>query len=236
MPLRKNLNNSRKMNTEELDRTITNAKKHYRKLLPLKIRDLELDKISMDNCVVHSLNRRDFEDFKDNWELFINSLDKFWNQLNAFAKHESAEKSVTLLGFLGNENKRRTTDDLLVFLDKARNSSQHTLWIHMRQSAPMEVLAGHGATITFLQNGVSVSGPGESAKELVILGKPGVFLLNDVKVIERKVEVVYPLPMKHHDYSFKALERALPQIIGKLGLAYYGGIYEEFKKRLDSKR
>jgi hypothetical protein len=202
-------------------------------LLPKINRGLNLSGLTTNNVITHSLNDRTFTRFNENWEDFLNSLDKFWNLLNAYKEHHIEEiKKEKLKGYLGNINGKRTSDDLLVYLDKARNNSQHTLWRHLRESRPMEVITGHGATITFESNGITVTGEGEAAKEVDVLFKPGIFLLKQVKVIEGKKEIEYDLPVNHLGRPLKPMERVLPQIIGKLGLEFYQNVFIEFKKRI----
>jgi len=221
------------MPIKEINRTLTKAIRTYKQLLPITSRQLSLDQLTTKNVIAHSMNDKTFDKFTDNWEDFINNLDKFWNLLNAYKEHFVDDvKKEKLKGYLGNVNGARTSDDLLIYLDKARNNSQHTLWRHLRESRPMEVITGHGATITFESNGIKVTGEGDAAKEVNILIKPGIFLLNQVKVIEGKKEIEYDLPKNHLGTSLKPMERVLPQIVGKLGLEFYQNIFIEFKKRI----
>lgn len=212
--------------------TIKKAEKDFRKLLPLEKRDFMLDKLDTKDIMVNTLNIVDFNRFIENWENFLNNLDKFWNQLNNYKIYNTSDdKKEILNGFLGNINKNRTTDEVLIFLDKARNNSQHTLWRHIRKSESIEVFAGKGAIIKFLTNGIQVTGNGDSAKQVTIMFKEGVILLNHVKVVEFKKEVIYELPTSCFNYLFTPMERAIPQLIGLFGLKYYLNIFEEFKAK-----
>ena len=215
-----------------VNRSLEKAKGYYRKLLPLWSRNLKLDSLNTKNVTFHPKDQKDFEGFQDNWGGFINYLDIFWNQLNAYAKHHvSDEKKESLMGYLGNVSSQRTSDELLVYLDKARNNSQHTLWVHIKESSPFEVITGKGASIAHKPGQIIVSGSGDSTKEINIVLRPGLIMLKEVKVIENKKEVIYELPTLHLNNKLSNMERVLPQIIGQKGIQYYSNIFIELKKR-----
>lgn len=219
------------MEIDIIKQSLTKAVSSHRKLLPLTSRDLGLTELTTENTLTFSNSKGAFDLFCENWEDFLNGIDKFWNLLNAFkVHHASDEKRKTLTDWLATINSQRTKDDLLIYLDKARNNSQHTLWRHLKESNPFEVISGYGSTITFLPNGVQVTGEGDSAKEVHILFKPGLILLNNVKVIENKNEVIYELPISHLSSPLKPMERVIPQIVGQRGLLFYIKVFENFCK------
>jgi len=217
------------MELEIIKQSLTKAISSHRKLLPLTSRDLDLNELTTENTLTFSNSTGGFSTFYENWEDFLNGIDKFWNLLNAYKLHYVSEvKSKTLIDWLATLNSQRTTDDLLKYLDKARNNSHHTLWRHLKESSPFEVISGYGSTITFLPNGIQVTGEGDSAKEVHVLFKPGLILLNTVKVIEKKKEVIYELPVNHLGIPLKPMERIIPQIVAQKGLLFYKQVFEHF--------
>lgn len=221
------------MPLETIDRTFKNVNKSFKKLLPILSRSLPLNQLTTKNVIVYSMNDKTFNKFNEDWEDFLHQLDKFWNQLNAYAKHHAEDsKKEKLIGFLGNINATRTTDDLLVYLDKARNNSQHTLWRHLRESRPFEVISGHGSQITFHNDRIEVTGEGDATKQIYVFFRPGLFLLNRVKVVENKKDVYYELPINHLNRPLEPMERVLPQYVGKLCLEYYSCVLINFKNRI----
>ncbi|OFY89834.1 MAG: hypothetical protein A3K10_10790 [Bacteroidetes bacterium RIFCSPLOWO2_12_FULL_31_6] len=220
------------MSIELIEETIKRVEKNYRNILPFDKRDWSLESLVSTEIMAHTLNSKAFEDFVENWENFLSNIDKFWNQLNAYRKyHAKLDKKEILNGFLGNANKERTTDELLVYLDKARNSTQHTLWRHLRKSESIEVFAGKGAVIKFLPNGVQVTGVDDAAKQVTIMFKEGVILLKHIKVVEKGDEVIYELPTTFFNHKFSPMERVAPQIIGLYGLIYYKKLFDEYKSK-----
>lgn len=221
------------MPLSQIEETIKKAEKDFRKLLPLEKNNASLDDLNSTDIITHTMSIKGFNKFVENWDSLLNSLDKFWNLLGAYKKSFASDDQIKLLnGFLGSVNKNRTTDDVLIYLDKARNNSQHTLWRHLKMSGTREVFAGKGATIKFLPDSVQVTGSGDSAKQVTIMFKEGAILLTHVKVVENKTEKIYELPSSYFKTKLAPLERAIPQLIGLYGLKYYISVFEEFKSIL----
>ena len=217
------------MELEIIEQALRKAINSHRQLLPLLSRDLELEELNTQNTVVFSRDKGTFNMFCGHWEDFLNGIDRFWNLVNSYRKHfATPDNARSVTDFLATINSQRTTDELLKYLDKARNNAHHTLWRHLIESRPYEVITGHGATIEFSSNSVTVSGPGDSANEVNILMRPGIILLKDIIVYEKKKEVTYGLPTSHLNYQLKPMERVLPQIIGQKGIQYYQKVLSEF--------
>lgn len=218
---------------KDINQTFVNAESAFKKLLPNEKNDwrqvLPLD------VLVRAQNDDEFENFKSNWESFLEQLDKIWNRLNAYAKHhiddEKTKKSVQ--GFLGQANSERKKDDVLVYLDKARNSAHHTLWRHIRKSNKGEVITdAKGVNVKTDNNQLVITSPnGGTVSEIVILDNY-VVLLSAIDVVENNIKKTIYLPERHLDNVLYTFDRVLPQMIGKMGLLYYESLISNFGERI----
>jgi hypothetical protein len=218
----------------EIYQTFRNAEKAFNKLLPSDESDwrnvLPLD------VLVRAQTNEEFELFKSNWESFLENLDKIWNRLNSYIKHHIEEQKIknSIQGFIGKVNDERKNDDLLLYLDKARNSAHHTLWRHIRKSEKGEIITdakGFKINVNSGQLEILSSNRG-TVSEIVIL-ENYVVLLSAVDIVENKVKKTIFLPEKHLDNILNPIERVLPQMIGKMGLMYYELLISNFEKRIN---
>lgn len=218
---------------DEIKRTLSNAEKAYRQLLPAEVNDWR-EVLPLD-VLVKAHTGEEFESFKYKWESFLEQLDKIWNRLNAYTIHHIDDEKIknSLQGFLGQANDKRKNDDLLVYLDKARNSAQHTLWRHIRKSGKGEIITDAiGVNINISNGQLEIKSPnGGTVSEFVILDNY-VVLLSAVDIVEKKVKKTIYLPEKHLDEILYPFDRVLPQMIGKMGLMYYELLISDFEKRI----
>jgi hypothetical protein len=219
---------------EEINRTFENAEKAFKNLLP---KDFDNWRVIFPlDAIVHASNDESFEDFKSKWESFLEALDKIWNRLNAFAKHhiEDEQTKNSILGYLGQINNTRKTDDLLLYIDKARNSAHHTLWRHIRQSEQNEVISdAKGVNIDLASGQLNVTSPnGGTVSEIIVLNNNSI-LLQAVDVVEQRQKRTFYLPENHMGSSLYTFDRVLPHMIGKMALMYYENVINEFSKRIE---
>jgi arsenate reductase-like glutaredoxin family protein len=218
---------------EELEKTLKNTEKSFIKLLPQNEDDWR-ELLPLD-LMVSLKDDREFEEFKENWEKFLDGLDKIWNRLNAYTKNHITDESKkqSLEGYLGEINYKRKNDDLLVYLDKARNSSHHTLWRHIRTSDQNEIVSdANGVHIDVVNNKINVTSPnGGTVSEIIVLNEY-VVLLDAVMVVENKIKETYYLPAKHQNEVLYPIDRVFPLMIGKMGLLFYESVLNEYKVRL----
>jgi hypothetical protein len=170
-------------------------------------------------------DENEFSTFRSNWDSFLGALDQLWNRMNAYAKNHVEIESLkkTAQGFLGQINSKRTKEDeLLIYLDKARNSAHHTLWKHIRPSNVKEIVSDAEGVIIDTITGLLTlrSNSGGKVSEVVLLNE-GVILLQEVQVVERKEKKIYMLPDSHAGQALYPLDRVLPQMIGQKGLLFY---------------
>ncbi len=172
---------------KEIRQTFNNAENAFQNLLPKPLEDWR--RIYPLDVMFRAESEEELEDFRSNWESFLEQLDKTWNRLNAFAKHHIKDQSSknSILGYLGQVNDKRKKDDLLVYLDKARNSAHHTLWRHIRQSDRSEVITDAKGVHIDIRNGqLNLTSPnGGTVSEIVVLNNY-VVLLSAVEVVEKK--------------------------------------------------
>lgn len=170
---------------------------------------------------------------------FLNGLDKFWNKANAFAKSiDSEKKRQSILGYLGNINQRRNSDELLLYLDKARNSSQHTLHKHIRETVANEIdTDAKGIEISYDGQQIQMTSSNGGTMSGLVMYNKGTLLLSDVKVVNQQTrkEEIYSVPTTHNGESIYYLERVAPHIIGKFGLLFYHQMMDEISKKLIKK-
>jgi hypothetical protein len=219
---------------KDINLTFENAETAYQNLLPKQFDDWR--KIYPLDAIVIAPNDESFEKFKSNWESFLESLDKIWNRLNAFARHhvDNEKTKNSILGYLGQINNTRKNDDLLLFLDKARNSAHHTLWRHIRQAEQNEIISdAKGVNIDISNGQINITSPsGGTVSEIVVLNNYTI-LLSAVDVIENRQKKTYYLPEKHLTTNLYPIDRALPHMIGKMGLMYYENVINEISKRIN---
>lgn len=218
---------------KDINQTFVNAESAFKKLLPNEENNwrqvLPLD------VLVRAQSDDEFEYFKSNWESFLEQLDKIWNRLNAYATHniEDEKTKNSVIGFLGQANSERKKDDLLVYLDKARNSAHHTIWRHIRKSCNGEVITdAKGVNVNTDKNQLVITTPnGGTVSEIVIMDNY-VILLSAVDVVENKIKKTIYLPESHLKKVLYPFDRVLPQMIGKMGLLYYESLISNFGKRI----
>lgn len=217
----------------DINRTFINAESAFKKLLPNEVNDWR--KVLPLDVLMKAQTDDEFDNFKSNWESFLELLDKIWNRLNSYAKHHIDDERIknSVQGFLGQANDKRKKDDLLVYLDKARNSAHHTLWRHIRQSDKGEVITdAKGVNINLINGELQITSPnGGTVSEIVILDNY-VVLLSAVDVIENKIKKTIYLPERHLDKVLYPFDRVLPQMIGKMGLIYYESLISHFEERI----
>jgi len=218
---------------DEIKRTLINAEKSFLKLLPTEVNDWR--KVLPLDVLFKANSDEEFEIFKYNWESFLEQLDKIWNRLNAYTIHHIDDEKIknSVHGFLGLANYTRKSDDLLVYLDKARNSAQHTLWRHIRKSDKGEVITdAKGVNINTKNGQLQITSQhGGTVSEIVILDNY-IVLLSAVDIVEKKVKKTIYLPEKHLNQVLYPFDRVLPQMIGKMGLMYYELLILDFEKRI----
>jgi hypothetical protein len=205
------------------------------KLLPLESRTLSIEKLNSQNTMVQCSNENDFEDFRANWESFLNYLDKFWNQLNSYNRKNLSHKKNTLVSELltqAHTLRTKECEEILFYLDKARNNTQHTLSIHLRESQKYEVLAEKTATIKQQDNKtqIHVSADGQ---QIVIFMHQKFILLNSI--YEKRSHNTYNVPSLHVGKTISILDRTIPQMVGKIGYQYYFNLFFEFQNILNMK-
>jgi hypothetical protein len=215
---------------QELRQSLNNTIQDFLKLLPNNFDENSWRNLLPLDAIAVCPNDKEFDGYLDKWEKYLNSLDKLWNRMNAFVQEIDDEKQRnSIKGYLGNINNQRTTDELLVYFDQARNSVQHTLWRHLRPSAKQEIVSdGKGVTVS-INNGVLEiqSKNGGTISEMSVF-REGTVLLKEVK---SKGEFHY-LPDKHKDKFIYALDRVLPHMLGKFALMFYEETLFEMERRL----
>ncbi len=215
---------------QKLRQSLNNTIQDFLKLLPNNFDENSWRNLLPFDSIAVCPNDKDFEMYLDKWEKYLNSLDKLWNRMNAFVQEiDNEKKRNSIKGYLGNINNQRTTDELLVYLDQARNCVQHTLWRHLRTSAKQEIVSdGKGVTVSINNDVLKVqSKNGGTISEMVVFGE-GTVLLKEVKS-KRKL---YYLPDKHQDKFIYTLDRVLPHMLGKFALMFYEETLLEMEKRL----
>jgi hypothetical protein len=217
----------------DIRQTFINSENAFRKLLPTKVNDWR--KVLPLNVLVKAQKIEEFENFKSNWESFLEQLDKIWNRLNAYAKHHIDDEKTknSVQGFLGQANDKRKHDQLLVYLDKARNSAHHTLWRHIRKSEKGELITdAKGVSINVNSGQLQIKSlNGGTVSEIVIL-ENYVVLLSAVDIVEQKAKKTIYLPEKHLGEVLYPFDRVLPQMIGKMGLIFYESLILNIEKRI----
>jgi|688.fasta_scaffold525643_1 hypothetical protein len=223
------------MSERDLVATCGQALDAYKKLLPSGAESESWQRLLPLDVICVARDDQSFSEFKANWKIFLDLLDQIWNQANAFARHHISEEVLreSVLGFLGNINQQRTTDELLVYIDKARNSAHHTLWRYLRPSTDREVVTdAKGVSINVSSNLITLRAQsGGTVSEIVVLNE-GAVLLTDVQVVERKAKKIFLLPESHNGNSLYPLDRVLPQMLGKMALQFYLGVVDSLRARL----
>lgn len=227
------------MKTEELNKALNRATKDFTDFLPEPARNLDWRQLLLLDGLNICKTDDEFEDSLDKWEKFLNGLDKFWNKANAFAKSiDSEKKRQSILGYLGNINQRRNSDELLLYLDKARNSSQHTLHKHIRETVANEIdTDAKGIEISYDGQQIQMTSSNGGTMSGLVMYNKGTLLLSDVKVVNQQTrkEEIYSVPTTHNGESIYYLERVAPHIIGKFGLLFYHQMMDEISKKLIKK-
>jgi hypothetical protein len=215
---------------QELRQSLNNTIQDFIELLPNNFDQNSWRNILPLDAIGVCPNDQEFEKYLHKWEKYLNSLDKLWNRMHAYVQDIDDEKQRnSIKGFLGKINNQRNTDELLVYLDQARNSVQHTLWRHLRPAAEQEIVSDAEGITVSINNGVLKvqSKNGGTISEFALF-REGTVLLKEVK---SKGEIYY-LPDKHQDKFIYALDRVLPHMMGKFGLIFYEEILLEMEKRL----
>jgi hypothetical protein len=222
------------MSVTALQETYENVENAFKELLPPQSNADEWQNLLPLDVIVVANDDADFEDFKRKWERFLEGLDQLWNRLNAFAKHhiDDHETQSSVSGYLGNVNGQRIDDELLVYLNKARNSAHHTLWRHVRSAQEKEVVTdAKGVAIDVRTNEITIrSNSGGTVSEIAVLNE-GAVLLKEVQVVEKGQKKTYFLPETHQGMTLYPMDRVLPQMIGKRGLLFYKEVLSSVVER-----
>jgi len=217
----------------KLHNTYSVAVNDFKNILP-KGTNVELwqDLMTLDAVVVAE-QVETFQEFQNRWDKFLNSLDQLWNRMNAFAQHHVSDvsKKLSVKGYLDNVNAKRTTDELLVYLDKARNNAHHTIWGHIRQSDNKEVISdAEGLIIEVIGDQLSINTDSGGFLSELVMPFEGSILLKEVEVIENKERKLYFPPESHLGKKLGTTDRFLPLMIGKKGLIFYEKVLDELVK------
>jgi hypothetical protein len=224
---------------EKLENTFSNTEKAYLILGPISPnwRDTVLNL----NSFIEFKTPEEFMDFNDKWNTYLNKLDLLWNRFNAFVISgiEDNQKRQKMKGFLDNINGQRTSDELLVYLDKARNSSQHTLQEVLEDQIHNDIImAGNNMNVVKDGNDFKLfASKGGGHLQALIVFEKRLIKLNSVaiKVKTNKIRSeskIYNPPTSCLGRPLSQSQSLNPIVVGGLGLLYYEKVLEELKSRI----
>lgn len=229
------------MDIQILKTTLANVTADFERMLPPSGRRCGWKNILSLNGMVITKNQAGIDEYCELWEKFLNGLDKFWNRLNAFVKDiPDSTKKEQLIGYLGNINDKRNNDELLFFLDKARNSAQHSIYRHIRGTKKNEThVDGRGYDLKVEGNRlkfIEQSGDGDKRLYGFAVWEEGTLLICDFNIKSGNSNTItHVKPPENHNGKIimPAMDRIIPSMIGKKGLEFYHDVLEEFENRLN---
>jgi hypothetical protein len=147
----------------------------------------------------------DFDSFKDAWLQYLATLRKAWIKTERGCQHVRKRFEP----WQGKFKRQRKKDQLLRYLEHARNADQHSLQLILD----------------------------DVPEQIVTVGGDTVYVGNDVVVIAPRIELRpvndsgewYDPPVEHLG---KALAERDPLKVAELGLTFYAGFVEQTERKL----
>ena len=168
------------------------------------LREAKFELRSAERALGRMRSATDFDSFEDAWRQYLVALQKVWVKTERGCQpvRESFEP------WQGKCKRQRKKDQLLRYLEHARNADQHSIQLILD----------------------------DVPEQIVTVGGDTVYVGNDVVVIAPRIELLpvkdrgegYDPPVEHLG---KALAERGPLAVAELGLAFYAGFVEQAERK-----